>query len=760
MLSCEDVRALLGEIETGDPASGAVRDHLASCRGCRADAERVRAELRDMRADLAALAPSPFLEDAVLQTARETGMGPAPRRAPGRRAAIAVSLAAAAILLVVLLAKPRGAGDPAPEPTHDRGEHDRGGQEARDVDWAGSWAPALLRTPPSPLQVAASRTKNPWRLQALKTTSPGLYVTVFPGTESYTATIPELPRAQPHRWVVPASEAGGADRTYELEGFVDEDLCVIGGSLLRHMPEGYRGAAGAPDRVAVVIADPSGSGASVRVEALYRHGYTGDLLVPAALGRALGLHGFELPGSVRIRGDELLRAHRALARVTVPDWEVDAVQEVQVRAPILDRGPAPRAVPGRSQSWGLHLAGELPQGGYANSQLMYDTQTQELGVAGTRFEVDPRSQRWPFFSLEAPLRGLTLVYEPDAHPRCLVCLPAVDAGAGNQTLILERVTLEQRFEAGWEVAIARVWRERTMIPAADSVALTEVGTDGRVSFVHCRGERGPLRMRLYKAGEEPRFVTIRLEEPERPRMRIEIDASGTLHFAGRTVALAPRDPETGVPGLDLHSVPSVVEAFGATGGPPGSVSPVRIDVTAPAETPWAALQGLLLAGAQTGHAHYRFALQDLDEGSVRYRLPIDRGIYADDPLLGSEEEEEEEGGPPRPPVRRNRHVQEIRISHEDGRSVMRLGPMESRGMREELRGDLAAGSGLWKVLREEMLRRRDRLPPKQRLRVLLAFVPKDLGRVPYQDVLRLLRALAGAAVEDVYFGNAKPSKRK
>jgi hypothetical protein len=101
MLTCEDVLDALPEIDGEQPEKGDLHDHLAACSSCAAEAESLRADLEVLRRDLAALAPTPFLEDGVMQSART----PAAKRhrAPALWIQAGIGAVAAALLVVVLV---------------------------------------------------------------------------------------------------------------------------------------------------------------------------------------------------------------------------------------------------------------------------------------------------------------------------------------------------------------------------------------------------------------------------------------------------------------------------------------------------------------------------------------------------------------------------------------------------------------------------------------------------------------------------------
>ncbi len=112
MLSCEETRLALPGIEAGEHADGTVRDHLASCDACREAASELRTDLERLRAGLSALAPSPLVEDAVVDIARDQARG----AKTGSWKPVLVTLAAAAVLFGVILLSQQGGEPPSGEP--------------------------------------------------------------------------------------------------------------------------------------------------------------------------------------------------------------------------------------------------------------------------------------------------------------------------------------------------------------------------------------------------------------------------------------------------------------------------------------------------------------------------------------------------------------------------------------------------------------------------------------------------------------------
>ncbi len=426
MLSCDDVRMHLGALETGEPVAGDVRDHMAGCEACRAEARRVRADLETLRGDLASLAPSPFLEDAVLDIARDAGSPAARRRTPWLPAGIGIAAAALIAILVVAAKLPgepqaAGAGEPYGK--------DPGG-------------PSLVAFPPTAAQVATLRQAR-------------------------------LARSAQEVEI----------QFYRMVGAPPPGMVVVGrGLLARLAPKPDEG--GLEQELDVTLGAPGWKGAACRVRARIVPEYSGNLIVPGTLGRALGLHDHERPVRITVGGDTSMSGERARAQVRIGGQDLETDVEVLREGVALPAHPLKGG--GIPQAMRIVFEGERADSGSIGDDLdihhahgtsfIVTTKVVGFGTEGQPARLDVE---------KAGPYQTALQYNAGKHPECLVFLPPLDVGGGGVlawAFRMERVTLKRKFAPGAALTIARVWRGRTALPSRESVAHTWADGKGRVSF--------------------------------------------------------------------------------------------------------------------------------------------------------------------------------------------------------------------------------------------------------------------------------------
>ena len=764
MLSCEEVRAELPCVETGEAAAGALRDHLASCEPCRAEAARVRAELEQMRGDLAALAPSPFLEDAVLEAAREPRAEPRGTRGPGVRSATAVGLAAAALLVAVLLLG-RGGSDSTTAGDGEFGEPDPGG-------------PTVVSMPPTAGEVDEARKANEGGgVSVVPKGSRGFVHATSDAPGSLDLRIDDgmlpLRSGARHRWVIPVDDLAKKDRMFTLAGVPVVGVATLGRELLTRIGNakgepakdpveaGLRRLSMRPREARFLnleIADPTGRGAAAKVRVLVSEMYTGSLVLEEHLGRALGLHHFEIPGRVTLAGDMSIGARRAWARVRIADIGFDETVEVQV----LEGGPPGQVKGGENGLGRMIFLGERPDSAHAGDDVdlvyvkgrPFVTATRTLGF-------NANSQRRAEMGIEARSETrFALSYSEGRHPESLVFLPPADPGArpGPREVRLERVTLPGPFPLGAQAVIARVWRGRAAVPSRESVAQTTVADDGSVSFVRAPGEKGPLRMRLYSKDEETgnesvEWLTFDPDDERIEPLLVEVE-SGQVTIGTHTIALVAPAPTGNALAADPPALAALVrelQSASRTAGWNGSgVSPLSIRIVCERDARWAAMHAILFAAAQAGITQFQLTFRGESGRGVPFRLPVDAGLDSLEGGLDEEEVREEPIESPQPARRKGRHlVFELRVRREKGVTRFTM-PYESGQARSSVQtGDMSVGSRDLKTLEASVAKLAKARAPKRRLQVQVSLREVDLDEIPFAEMRNLIVVLRAAGVDDI-----------
>ncbi len=641
MLSCNDLRERMPAIEAGEPASGAERDHLAACEACRAEAARVRDDLARVRRDLASLAPSPFLEDAVRDIAAAGQPEPTPRLSRTTRWA-AVGAAAAAVLVAVLVAVTRPTAPPEPTVTIATGEGDeKGPPEGHTIGPVSTVA-----WPPTPRE-------------ALVAGAPG-------------------PRPQPGRPYTLAKKPspGYAILGRELlariavRGAPSDSLAArIERAWARLTRDGKR-------RTTTVSIENPETKARTWVHAVVDRDYAGTLLLEEPLARAIGFHA----GATRERVQHEIvepgtnkvwaRTWSASARIALigttggGDPTLDVTERIQVREP---------GDPHAARPWWHAPPNETPRvvaTGVAADMGFVGKELAMHWLHGRWFVAPDRNVPWRAGTTEVGTIPLALGEVTRAalefraslrDPLCYLILPPLDVGGDAPVrtprvygMKLERIRVEGPFTPGAQLTIARAWRAHEAIPTRTGVAFTTAADDGHASFVVVRGEAGPLRIRErradgsvrwhlaevrrgYQSTDEHQVIVARgsgvlttdggVFDLERGRM---MTSSPMFHAATRTELAAA---------LRAH-LAKPADAAGRRS--PGGPSKLRLTIVGMPAAAWSDAVFVLQACSSpevkidrvafaTGSPQRTGTIRPQDIDAVPYELPKDSGLVAVDP---------------------------------------------------------------------------------------------------------------------------------
>ncbi|MDJ0973254.1 MAG: hypothetical protein QNJ98_02180 [Planctomycetota bacterium] len=442
-------------------------------------------DLEALRTGLAELEPSPDLAETVAAIAREASSTARVRRFPGWL----VPAAAALIVAGVLVARGMGSGPAGPE--DDRILVDK---------FAGGIVIA-----PSPAEVAARRAKN-------TQVEPKAYEYMsFPQEEGVLLMGPEL--------VVPD----------------DAMIRGAGAQIEVHTQKGVWKPAAGTRYLELTLGSPGKNATTARVSCVLSTAYTGTLLVPDSLARALALHESEVPGGfvAKLGGQEQpIRGQRAMARVRIPELGVDRVVEVQTRAPHhpRDLGKPPKT--GFKNEGAIVVSGALPSRVAHCDKLVVrsDGSVQVVSDGGPGADMTLETDR-----SEGPLQlgiwqpgpvQLGLIYKAKGErPAATVVLGAYDFENAKYPVYefpVEWVTLAQTDEPGARVTIARVWRGGQAIPSLEGAVVTTVGKDGRIRFPRVAGEPASTLRMLVQRKQGMSFHEVRIAKP--------VDASPVIEF--------------------------------------------------------------------------------------------------------------------------------------------------------------------------------------------------------------------------------------
>lgn len=617
MLTCNDLRERIPAIEAGEPATGEERDHLAACAGCRTEAARARADLERIRGDLASLAPSPFLEDAVRDIAVDT----APVTRATSRAPFWMAAAAAVVVLgiaLVLASRPRAA---EVEPEAGIGADDGhvgkdGGKDDGDRDASGPPPASAVFVPPTPLEAVQQRgvhtpAGEPAQIRTLQigarpqdgyaVLGRGLLALVAGKGPGETATDAEI------EFAARVLTDGGTEPVVDLE-----------------------------------VTDPAGTARGL-VRARVDRSYTGTLLLEEPFGRALGLHAWERPGHVTIGGAAGIGAQRTQAAVTlhVGSRRIDYTGEVEMRRAGDPQPATPLPSPGIAEGPRLVLVGERPDMGLVGADIGVHHMHGRIFVSAEHNVALREEQAMPLtIPLEMGRRvDVALEYRKGDHELCYVGLPSLDVGQGGPRgwqMALERVTLEGAFEPGAEIAVARVWRGHAAVPTRESAAFTLADGEGRVSYVRVRGEEGPVRVRERRKDGSVRWHRVLVQRPRATSgavLRAGIDGHGTIRIGDGAFHLERDVHATGPThrwtegGAREALIARLKQAADGAGRDEDGTAQLRLDLVPQDNTPWPAVTQLLMACAHPTVRIDRIRfLRANGGGTIDYELPRDRGL--------------------------------------------------------------------------------------------------------------------------------------
>ncbi len=639
MLSCDDIRLLLSTVVTGEAQDLEVERHLATCAACQEEQIRLAQDVERLRADLTLLAPSPFLEEAVTEAARGANPGRRRPRWP------AVALGAAAALVLVLLALPRGERGVEPEEraTGEEGRH------------------ATIAFPPSAATVSDARALN--HHVTMGATLPplgwnegrlGLKLsrTVLPdgvvdsGVRSETFLPP--PQDALHRYVYADPSARPADVDFNATTAPRAGVMLLGQGLLEriggvvHAGPGvdiekdgkrWRSTPGTPEGE-LWIASPDAGGAEARIRVMVSTGYDGTLLLDEPLARALGLHLFEVPGRMRMEGAMTFSGQRARARVRLPALDFDEVVEVQVRPPDLGR-PHDLQPP-----YGLRIG--APRGkAFLPTEVLVGREmdwSDRLEVKrDTQIQSNPDGVEW--IELRGEGAWHVLLRFASWSPEETVLVPgALDVGSPtflDETLLsLGVLELSTALAPGTPLTLSRVWRSTTAIPSATAVVKTRVLEGGRVRAPVLWGEQGAtIRGLVRNPDGETTFVDLVVDHAAlaEPWLVFNVWPNGRVQLKG---AEYPTWVEGALEGAALAGLRSdLATLLDRPGWRDEDKTARAAAVLHVAEgAPWRVLQALMQVGALEGVRDYLFQRADgawqSRSGPVEFQLPSDAGLAA------------------------------------------------------------------------------------------------------------------------------------
>lgn len=550
MTRCDDLHDLLPGWAAGEEPPADAERHVAACAACAARLDARRREAQGLRAAWVAPEPPEALRARLAEVAR-----PAAERGP-RTLAWSTALAAlAAVVLAGLLAARWREGDGGAATGASTGPlgHDPGSREAGApaVAAAPDAAPGATRfwMPPPALRLDLARAANRPDLgtpgEALPAGGgvlheaalwrPGRAVEV-PAARVERAPAPPLldEGAAVQRYVYGDAPFVAGPRTWQAAQLPGAREVVLGAPVVERLPRPP------PERLAVVLRSPDGS-LRAAVQARLEPTLAVGVLVPEALGRALALPQFEIPGGAVVEAGSKARAgQRCRVRLEVPGV-LGGEQGLTVEGVAL--GPTPVDLAARASG---HVA--LWWRGPRRVDQLIALDPAVVGGPPPLLGVEDVAARWEDNVLEPPEGGGGLLETPYAQGRVFglgwqrregreayfeACVLLGGLDPGTTEVEVSEVEVAGRFPPGAVATLARVWAGPVAVPSAEAVSVGTVAADGTLRLFRRAGEEGEgLLLRVVapdgRATLQPLQARALLG---RLRLRLEADGGAALEHS-------------------------------------------------------------------------------------------------------------------------------------------------------------------------------------------------------------------------------------
>ncbi|MDF1700365.1 MAG: hypothetical protein P1V36_04330 [Planctomycetota bacterium] len=272
------------------------------------------------------------------------------------------------------------------------------------------------------------------------------------------------------------------------------------------------------------------------------------------------------------------------------------------------------------------------------------------------------------------------------------------------------------------------------MPSRESAAFTLADDKGRVSFVHVRGERGPLLVRERRTDGSVHWHTLAMdtEDVRVGPLRIALRKNGTAHVHGKVIP-----PPTDTPFVHgpqtwpaLRTLLALVAGMAGFERKPDGASTLTVVVWAERGTPWKFVARVLMvcAAPDVRVASLRLEL-DQEAGAVPYELPRDRGLLPVDPSATKMAK------------------LKLLLRRQDGtQTSWRLSDRRAQGSRQDVSADGPSLARAWTELTNRMGKAASRAATAKQPFVFEIVAWSD---VPYADVRRAIAVALTLGIDDI-----------